>query len=273
MFRSYSGYFPESPPKISDTPGLWQPFGIVLCRWYNVSMFANTLQNHSKKLASHWLKRLVKFFTIFVVLSIGVVLIVPWLLRSWVTLMARDSIYTSQTVPENSVALVLGAGLWRDGSPTPVLHDRVATAVDLYQSGRVQKLLLSGDNSVEFYNEPGAMRQLALSLGVPAEDIVLDYAGRRTYDSCYRARDIFGVTQVTVVTQRFHLDRALYLCNALGVDAVGVAADRRDYRNSWQRFWRVREVAATVRAWLDINLLHPVPVLGKKIPIEMAGTL
>ncbi|GAB4459148.1 MAG: ElyC/SanA/YdcF family protein [Anaerolineae bacterium] len=211
-----------------------------------------------------------KYFTIFVTLLMGLLLIAPWLLRAWVNWQARDAVFTSQTAPPNGVALVLGAGLWRDGSPTPVLYDRVATAVELYQAGRVQKLLLSGDNSFETYNEPAAMQRLALDLGVPPQDIVLDYAGRRTYDSCYRAREIFELGQVTVVTQEFHLNRALYLCNALGVEAVGVAADRRDYRSSWQRFWQVREVAATVRAWLDINLLQPQPVLGEKIPIEVA---
>lgn len=234
-------------------------------------MLANILPNNRKNLAPVWLKQLVKYFTIFVTLSVGLLLITPWLLRAWVNWQARDTVFTSQTAPPNRVALVLGAGLWRDGSPTPVLYDRVATAVELYHNGRVQKLLLSGDNSFENYNEPAAMQQLALELGVPAQDIVLDYAGRRTYDSCYRAREIFGVQQVTVVTQEFHLNRALYLCNALGIEAVGVAADRREYRNSWQRFWQMREVAATVRAWLDINLLKPEPLLGEKIPIEVAN--
>lgn len=242
-----------------------------LTNWYNVPMLAKTLPNNSKNSALLWLKQLVKYFTIFVALLTGVMLVAPWLLRAWISWQARDTIYTSQTAPPNAVALVLGAGLWRDGSPTPVLYDRVATAVELYHNGRVKKLLLSGDNSFENYNEPAAMQQLALDLGVPPQDIVLDYAGRRTYDSCYRAREIFGVRQVTVVTQQFHLNRALYLCNALGVESVGVVADRQEYRNSWQRFWQVREVAATARAWLDINLLKPEPVLGEKIPIEVAN--
>ena len=188
-------------------------------------------------------------------------------LRIWVNARTAGRIYTNAgEVPPAPVALVLGAGLWRDGSPTPALYDRVATAVDLYQAGRVKKLLMSGDNRFVNYNEPAAMKKLAIQLGAPAEDIVLDYAGRRTYDSCYRAKEIFGVRQVVVVTQRFHLDRALFLCDALGVESVGVIADRRVYQTL--RWWELREVLATAGAWWDVNVRHPTPVLGEKLPIE-----
>jgi SanA protein len=192
------------------------------------------------------------------------------LLRVWVHWRVDSLVYERvEALPPIDVALVLGAGLWADGSPTPALHDRVATAADLYRAGRVKKLLLSGDNRFERYNEPEAMRQLATQLGVPDEDIVLDYAGRRTYDSCYRASRIFEVTHVVVVTQRFHLDRALYLCDRLGVEAVGVVADRRVYTAPYRQWWWLREVGALVKAWLDVNLLHPQPVLGDKLPIEV----
>jgi len=110
------------------------------------------------------------------------------------------------------------------------------------------------------------MQEYAVCLGVPEEDIVLDYAGWRTYDSCYRARAIFGVEQVAVVTQRFHAARALYLCNALGVDAMAVLADRRSY--SARRVTReTREYLALALAWWDVNVRHPVPVLGDPLPI------
>ena len=188
-------------------------------------------------------------------------------LRIWVNTRTAGRIYTNAgEVPPAPVALVLGAGLWRDGSPTPALYDRVATAVDLYQAGRVKKLLMSGDNRFVNYNEPAAMKKLAIQLGAPAEDIVLDYAGRRTYDSCYRAKEIFGVRKVVVVTQRFHLDRALFLCDALGIESVGVVADRRVYQT--MRWWELREVLATAGAWWDVNVRHPVPVLGEKLPIQ-----
>lgn len=177
------------------------------------------------------------------------------------------AIYTSESAPARRVALVFGAGLTRDGRPTAVLYDRVAAAVALYQSGKVDTLLMSGDNRVETYNEPAAMRQAAIDLGVPSAAIVLDHAGRRTYDSCYRAKAIFGVTDVVLVTQTFHLPRALFLCDQLGLNAVGVSADLRVYRRSSQLIWGAREVVATAAAWWDVYVRQPLPVLGEPEPI------
>ena len=157
--------------------------------------------------------------------------------------------------------------MWRDGTPTPVLRDRVETAANLYFDGKVEKLLMSGDNRFVDYNEPEAMRQHALSLGVPDEDIVLDYAGRRTYDTCYRARDIFRVDSAILVTQGFHLPRALFLCNMLGVEGVGVPADIQYYRKISRAIWNFREVLATLDAINDIFYKKPLPVLGDPEPI------
>jgi vancomycin permeability regulator SanA len=192
------------------------------------------------------------------------VLLVPRLVTA---LYSYKRVYTVTDVPARRVAIVFGAGLWRDGSPTPVLYDRVATAADLYHAGKVEKLLLSGDNRFVDYNEPAAMRETALQLGVPDEDIVLDYAGRRTYDTCYRAKAIFGVTEAILVTQEFHLSRALYLCNHLGVDGIGVDADLRDYRRLSVLYWNLRELIATTAALWDVHIAHPVPVLGDPEPI------
>ncbi|MCK4314845.1 MAG: YdcF family protein [Anaerolineae bacterium] len=189
-------------------------------------------------------------------------------LRLWVEQKYRDRIYTcAEDVPPRSVAIVLGAGLWPDGSLTPVLADRVTTAADLYHAGTVQKLLCSGDNRFVGYNEPQRMLEYAVSLGVSEEAIVLDYAGRRTYDTCYRARDIFGLERVVVVTQRFHAARALYLCDALGVDAVAVLADLQDYTIR-RVTWETREYSALALAWWDVNVRHPLPVLGEPLPIR-----
>lgn len=172
---------------------------------------------------------------------------------------------TPEAVPERAVALVFGAGYWPDGTPSDVMKDRVEAAVDLYRSGRVRKVLFSGDNRFINYNEPGKMREYALSLGLPDEAIVLDYAGRRTYDTCYRAREIFGLREVVLVTQRYHLPRALYTCEKLGLNAVGYAADRRPYVYILQ-YW-LREVPALWVAWWQLWVSHPVPVLGEPIPI------
>jgi len=182
-------------------------------------------------------------------------------------LYAHPKTYPVADVPVRRVAIVFGAGLWRDGTATPVLHDRVETAANLYFAGKVEKLLMSGDNRFTEYNEPAVMRELALSLGVPEDAIVLDYAGRRTYDTCYRAKAIFGVTRAILVTQTFHLPRAIYLCNLLGVDSVGVEADLRVYRKSSLLYWNLRELLATVAALWDVNISHPMPVLGDPEPI------
>jgi SanA protein len=175
--------------------------------------------------------------------------------------------YGESDVPARRVAIVFGAGLTRNGGATPILRDRIQTAANLYFAGKVEKLLMSGDNSTLDYNEPAAMRDYALSLGIPAEDIVLDYAGHRTYDTCYRARAIFGVTGAILVTQQFHLPRALYLCNMLGVDGVGVAASNYNYRRLSLLYWNIRELAATITAIVDVHLTHPLPILGKPEPI------
>lgn len=183
------------------------------------------------------------------------------------------SVYTAfkafpiEDVPPDRVAIVFGAGLRRDGRPTAVLRDRVETAAQLYFDGKVEKLLMSGDNRVVDYNEPEAMRQHAISLGVPDDAIVLDYAGRRTYDTCYRARHVFGVQSAILVTQKFHLSRALFTCNALGIKAVGVEANNYYYLKRSRLYWNVREQFATVGAFWDVYFKKPLPVLGEPEPI------
>jgi len=215
-----------------------------------------------------FLKRLL--ITLLILSAIGAAIIVAfnvWLSNAYAARIYEsiDDLPGKDTPP---VAIVFGAGLTRSGEPTAVLYDRVAIAAELYQRGLVNKLLLSGDNRFENYNEPEAMRRTAIRLGVPDEDLVLDYAGRRTYDSCYRAHEIFGVQRAVLVTQAFHLERALYLCEAFGIDGVGVKADRRNYAGGAQTAWLVREAIATLGAWVDVNLTRPTPVLGPPLPIE-----
>lgn len=157
------------------------------------------------------------------------------------------------------VAIVFGAGLRADGLPTAVLYDRVATAAELFRLGKVDVLLLSGDNRSANYDEPAAMRRTALELGVPDSAILVDAAGVRTYDTCYRARHVYGVETATLVTQAFHLPRALYLCQGLGIDAGGVAADRRAYLQRALVYWHFRETLATVAAAWDLFVARPEP--------------
>jgi len=204
-------------------------------------------------------------YLLLLILVLGsVVLLVPRLITA---IYATPRMYSSEKSPSRPVAIVFGAGLWRDGSPTPVLRDRVAMAASLYFAGKVEKLLMSGDNRFVNYNEPAAMRAFALELGIPDQAIVLDFAGRRTYDTCYRARDIFGVRQAILITQSFHLPRAIFLCEAMGVSAVGVPADLRQYRRSSLLYWNLRELPATLTAIWEAFITRPQPVLGKPEPI------
>jgi SanA protein len=207
-------------------------------------------------------------FLVRLTFSLGVLgLLILLLPRAITSLYASNRIYQEQFAPPEKLAIVFGAGLRRDGSPTPILGDRVRTAANLYFSGKVEKILMSGDNRFEYYNEPGAMRQYALSLGVPDDAIVLDYAGRRTYDTCYRARVIFGASEALLVTQKFHLPRALFLCNALGLKSYGIEANNNRYRKISILIWNLREQIATIGAFIDVYFSKPVPVLGKPEPL------
>jgi SanA protein len=213
------------------------------------------------------LNRILKVGSMILIVLILMGILLLALSRLVTGLYARPKTYTAADVPARRVAIVFGAGLWRNGTATPVLQDRVQTAANLYFAGKVEKLLMSGDNRFVDYNEPAVMREVAISLGVPESAIVLDYAGRRTYDTCYRAKAIFGVTEAILVTQAFHLPRALYECSQLGIGSVGVEADLRVYSISSMLYWNARELFATVAALWDINISHPVPVLGNPEPI------
>jgi SanA protein len=204
-----------------------------------------------------------RFVKITIILGLAV-LVLPRLITA---LYAIPRTYSTKTTPTIPVAIVFGAGLWRDGTPTTVLRDRISTAAELFFSGKVQKILMSGDNSYLDYNEPGAMRDFALSLGVPETAMVLDYAGRRTYDTCYRAGAIFGVQNAILVTQSFHMPRAIYTCNALGLKAVGVPSDRGIYNLVSVLYWNLRELPATLTAFWDVHVLRPEPILGQFEPI------
>jgi SanA protein len=165
------------------------------------------------------------------------------------------------------VAIVFGASVHPNGDLSQMLEDRVETAIALYRAGKVDRILVSGDNRRPEYNEPKAMADYLTSHAVAPQDVVIDYAGRSTYETCLRAREIFGLRRALLVTQEFHLPRALYLAHSLGLDAVGVVADRQDYGfgNSYQQ---TRELLAEVKAFLNVHLLPPPTLLGEKLPIR-----
>jgi SanA protein len=217
------------------------------------------------------LKKIVKVFTTILILILIIAALVVLLPQAVTRLYTSSRLYSVNKVPASPVAIVFGAGLRRDGTPSPVLRDRIDTAIQLYAAGKVQKLLMSGDNRFIEYNEPGAMRDYAISQGIPSDDIVLDYAGRRTYDTCYRAKHIFQVDSAILVTQGFHLPRAVYVCNSLNLPAVGVSADTRQYRPLSLLYWGMREAAATLVALWEVHVSQPIPVLGDPEPIFPKG--
>ncbi|MBN9392046.1 MAG: YdcF family protein [Chloroflexi bacterium] len=207
-----------------------------------------TRPSRRKRRPIRWLLA-VLFIVVALVLS-------PFVVVQLIKFTNQSKIYTEvPAIPARPVAIVFGAGLNRDGTPSRMLSDRLDGAIDLYKAGKVEQLLLTGDEVTNL--EISAMRSYAIQNGIPASKILTDKAGLRTYDSCYRANHNFGITSAILVTQGYHLPRALFLCNGLGIDAVGFKAGRDDYPN--QDYYNQREFLATFLSWVDITITHPEP--------------
>ena len=181
-------------------------------------------------------------------------LLALWIPRRWTELRFADRIFEASEAPQAPIGIVFGAGLRRNGSPTTILYDRVATAAQLFSDGKVEALLMSGHQTINGYDEPKAMRDLAVDLGVPAEAIVMDGGGSRTFTTCERALDTFGIEEALLVTQNYHLPRALAICEGIGLNSVGVSADLRQYSPRAVRFWEMREIPATLIALIETAL-------------------
>ena len=194
--------------------------------------------------------------------------------NTYVQASVQDRILTEEQaaeLEEIDCVLVLGCGLEADGSPSPMLHDRLQQGVALYQKEAAPKLLVSGDHGREEYDEVNAMKRFAEEQGVPSEDVFMDHAGFSTYESVYRARDIFQVRRMVIVTQEYHLSRALYIAKRLGIEAWGVPADPRTYSGQTAR--DLREILARDKDFLTC-ILKPKPTyLGKAIPVNGNGNL
>lgn len=194
------------------------------------------------------------------VLALGAAVLIG--ARLWVHVAAGRWVYGDiRKVPACRVALVLGSKVYPSGKLSVMLKDRLDTAIGLYRAGKVERLLMSGDNRASHYNEPQRMRDYALAKGVPSKDVVADFAGRRTYDSVYRARHIWGQRRFIVVSQGFHVDRAVFLARHLGIHAYGLRADKPGHASPRAL---IRELPASLLAVLDAYLRHPRPVMGKR---------
>jgi SanA protein len=212
------------------------------------------------------MKRLVALGVVCGLLAVAVPNLIVWL--------GGRSPVTSDPakVPHAQAALVLGAQVYRDGRPSIMLRDRVNAAADLYRAGRVDKLLLSGDHSRVDYDEVGSMRRLLIDQGIPAKDIFTDHAGFDTWDSAQRAKRVFDVSSAVVVTQGFHMARALYDARRAGLHATGFIADRRQYGKIMGKL-RVREALARVKTMGDVVTGADPHFLGAEIPITGDGRI
>ena len=205
-----------------------------------------------RKFLSNW-KKVLSLVLVLVLTVVSFILI----LHFWIANTYSDKKYSYseiEDIPETKVAIIFGAGLNEEGTGA-FLTDRVKTGVELYKAGKVQKLIMSGDNRTEFHDEPTAMINLALEEGVPEHALQADYAGRRTYDTCLRARKIFKVEDAILITQNFHMDRAMYTCDSLGIDVIGVSSNRNKYEG--QTWYAVRDYFALIKAVWEINVDEP----------------
>ncbi len=172
-----------------------------------------------------------------------------------------------QLLPTTQTALVLGAGLLTSGKLSAIFKDRIDIAILLYTTGKVDKILVSGDDGTATHNEVNPAREYLLSQGIPSTDIFLDHAGFDTYSSMYRAKVIFHVKSATIVTQSFHLPRSIFIARRLGINAYGAPADQHPY--SFKN--NIREVFATVKAYFNVMYGRVPKYLGEEIPITGSG--
>lgn len=198
-----------------------------------------------------------KYFSI--TLAFAIAALVPYLqVSSYKNLVFLDI----KEIPTSEVGIVFGAGVKKNGQPSDVLKDRLKTAAELYKTGKIRKILVSGDNRFENYSEPDAMyAYLIENLEIPKENVVRDFAGRRTFDTCKRAKEIFGVEAAILITQEYHLPRALFTCNELGIESVGLSATRQPY--VLDKYFKLRELAAVYKAFVDVHIWQPDYVGGK----------
>lgn len=212
-------------------------------------------------------RRLFKYVLILVIAGI----IYVFLINFYVIYSTKKQIKTDYSELKNiDCVLVLGAGVWGD-NPSPMLEDRLLKGIELYNKGIAPKIIMSGDHGQDDYDEVNIMKEYAIKKGVPSEDIFMDHAGFSTYESIYRAKEIFGVKNLIIVTQEYHLYRALYIANRLGLNAYGVNSDPREYGG--QLYREVREILARNKDFVKC-IFKPEPTyLGDFIPINGNGNL
>lgn len=210
------------------------------------------------------------FVVLGIVLFIGIAAVS---LSVYMVKATEKSVFTADTFKNDEKAdciLILGAGV-KDGKPKPMLRDRLLTGIELYKSGAAKKIIMSGDHGRADYDEVNVMRAFALEQGVRAEDIFLDHAGFSTYDSVYRAKNIFGAENIIIVSQKYHLYRALYIAKKLDVKAAGVSADLNTYGGQLKR--DIREIIARDKDFFKCIVKPEAEIMGDKIPLDGDGSV
>jgi SanA protein len=210
-------------------------------------------------------RKIIVLFTIIIILSGSTILAIS-LINSHIQKKSDAYIFFDiNKAPKTQAVLILGAKVSQGGRMSPMLYDRVETALDLYNKGKVEKFLVSGDHGRKNYDEVNPIKEYLLKKDIPPEDIFLDHAGFDTYDSLFRAKYIFQVQSLTVVTQNFHLPRAVYLGRSLIIDTYGVSADKQFYGDIKHN--KSRETIASIKAFFDIYFRVKPKYLGEPIPI------
>ena len=218
------------------------------------------------------MKKIAKYGVICLIIVIALMLIILGI-NLYVKSSTKNQIIENNdysNLKDIDCIVVLGAGIWGD-KPSPMLEDRLLQAIDLYQNNVSSKIIMSGDHGKQDYDEVNTMKNFATDKGVPSESIFMDHAGFSSYESIYRAKEIFGAKKIVIVTQKYHLYRALYIANQLGIEAYGVGADPRQYVGATYR--ELREILARNKDFIKC-IFKPEPTyLGDTIPVSGNGDI
>lgn len=212
------------------------------------------------------MKKIIKYFIILIIITFIIILAI----NIYLIMITRTQIKTIPTINRDDAdcIIVLGAGV-RGNYPSPMLEDRLLTSIELYQKNISSKIIVSGDHGKVNYDEVNVMKKYLLDYNIPSENIFMDHAGFSTYDSIYRAKEIFKAKKIVIVTQKYHLYRALYIAKKLDLEAVGVIADKRTYRYQLKR--DIRELAARAKDVIKCIFKPKPKYLGEEIPVSGNG--
>lgn len=220
------------------------------------------------------MKRLLIVLKVLIGIAIGIVIFIAYT-NVYMVNSQKDRIYdlseTDNIAPGYDCVIVFGAGVKPNGEPSDMLADRMKTGIEIMNRGITDRMIVSGDHGRKEYDEVRTMKNYAAEHGIEADKIFKDHAGFSTYDTLYRARDVFKVKRAVLVTQKYHLTRALYLAQSMGIEAVGVSADLRDYRG--QSYRQAREYIARAKDMLSAAFKPKPKYLGEEIPVFGNGSI